>query len=85
MTLIDIVALDSDSVRVTWCDEDDDTERTADITLEWQPAERDVGISAGWLADGDAPEAVLSAAAAWASERARDDYDDYDEDDRVAW
>lgn len=80
MTLIDIVALDGDNVRVTWCDPDDDTEQTADVTLEWQAAEPDVGISAGWIADGDAPEYVLSAAAEWASERARDDYDDrYDD------
>lgn len=73
MTIIDAVADGASAVVVSWSDADDDEVQTASITLEWQPEERDVGISAGWITDGDAPEAVLSYAAEWASDRRRDD------------
>lgn len=76
MTIIDAVAVDSHTVRVTWSDAGDDAEQSAVIELEWQPAEPDVGVSAGYLADGDAPEDVLSYAAEWASDRRRDQYED---------
>lgn len=75
MTIIDATAT-ATGVLVTWSDAGDDAERSAEIQLEWQPEERDVGISAGYLADGDAPESVLSYAAEWASERRRDRYED---------
>ena len=84
VTIIDAVASGSDAVLVTWSDSDDDAEQSAVIDLEWQPAERDTGTSAGWLADGDAPEDVLSYAAEWASDRARDQYEDAQDQDG-AW
>lgn len=68
--LVDYVAING-GLRVTWQD-DDAAQHTADVSLAYQPAERDVGVNAGWLADGDAPEWVLEWAAEWADADARD-------------
>jgi hypothetical protein len=68
--LVDYVAINA-GLRVTWQD-DDAAQHTADVSLEYQPAERDCGINAGWVADGDAPEWVLEWAAEWADADARD-------------
>lgn len=85
MTLLSCTASPAGCL-VTYCPAGSDEPETAELELEWQPEERDVGISAGWIAHGDAPEAVLSAAAEWASERARDDYDDREPESRDgAW
>lgn len=73
MTLLDCEA-STNGCRVTWSAADDNTEQTAEVELEWQPAE--CGAGPGWIATGDAPEAVLSYAAEWARERQRDQYED---------
>ena len=75
--LLDYVAIDG-GLRVTWQD-DDEAPHTADVSLEYQPAERDCGINAGWIADGDAPEWVLEYAQAWAEADASDAADDASE------
>lgn len=75
--LLDYVAIDG-GLRVTWQD-DDAAPHTADVSLEYQPAERDVGINAGWIADGNAPEWVLEWAQAWADADASDAADDASE------
>lgn len=57
------------------------------VTVEYEPADRSVGImSGGFIADGDAPRAVLDRVAEDASLRAVDEYEDaheeYEPDDR---
>jgi hypothetical protein len=64
-----------DEVYVTWAWEFGEcggVPTTTRVTLDWQPEERDVGINAGYICDGDCPEEVLEAVADEASER----YDD---------
>lgn len=75
--LVDYVAIGG-GLRITWQD-DDAAQHTADVSLEYQPAERDCGIDAGWLADGNAPEWVLEWAQAWADAGDRDAADDASE------
>lgn len=55
-------------VRVTWQDDDVDAPliHSADLELEWQAAEPDVGIAAGYCVYGDAPDWVLDHVAQWA-------------------
>jgi hypothetical protein len=67
-------------VRVTWLDDDiDAVAQTAEVTYEYERPEPDVGICGGYVADGDAPDWILEAVAAWAEAQASDAADDASE------
>lgn len=75
---------------VTWAfsfsNENDDyggIPMTCVVDLTWQPEERDVGVGAGYIAEGDCPDDVLEYVAQEAFDRRADSYDerDMDQDD----
>ena len=67
-------------VRVTWLDDDiDAVAQTAEVTYEYERPDRSVGICGGYVADGDAPDWILEAVAAWAEAQASDAADDASE------
>ena len=78
----DIEWLARDEAIVTWQYVDGPPIVTK-VTVEYEPADRSVGImSGGFLADGDAPQSILDDVAESASMLASDERDDWEHDDR---
>lgn len=69
--------IDSTTAIVTWCWLDG-VPTTVEVELEWQPADPDVGINAGFNVYGDAPDEVLNTIAERATDYRDEDYYDYD-------
>ncbi len=71
---IDDIDIRGSEATVTWSDEH--STHTAVLELDWQPAEPDVGIGAGFNVHGEAPQEVLDAVSKAALENREDDFDD---------
>ena len=64
----------------TWLDDDiDAVEQSAEVAYEYDRPDRSVGICGGYVADGDAPDWILEAVAAWAEAQASGRADDASE------
>ena len=60
--LLGVVDLGNGECCAEWCSAGDVPHNTL-VRLEWGDAEPDVGIAEGYVADGDAPHAILDAVA----------------------
>ena len=76
MICIEDIDLHRSYALVTWQFVESGVPITSEVAIDFEGADRSVGVSAGWICTGDCPQAVLDAVAVEAASDAADRYED---------